>query len=144
MTGRRRILHCDGFETKTLEGAPGQQAGPADRLQPAGHRARADSRTSCSRRSPSSPNPSATRSAAGSCARREPRSSAAWMRRCCASVKRCHIVACGTSWNAGMIGKYLLENLARIPTQVTFGSEFRYAHPVLEPDTMVDCGQPVR
>jgi len=52
-------------------------------------------------------------------------------------VRRCHIVACGTSWNAGLVGKYLLENLARIPTQVTFGAEFRYAHPVLEPDTLV-------
>jgi glucosamine--fructose-6-phosphate aminotransferase (isomerizing) len=52
-------------------------------------------------------------------------------------VKRCHIVACGTSWNAGMIGKYLMENLARIPTQVTFSAEFRYAHPVIEPDTLV-------
>jgi glucosamine--fructose-6-phosphate aminotransferase (isomerizing) len=52
-------------------------------------------------------------------------------------VKRCHIVACGTSWNAGMVGKYLIENLARIPTQVTYGAEFRYAHPVMEPDTMV-------
>jgi glucosamine--fructose-6-phosphate aminotransferase (isomerizing) len=52
-------------------------------------------------------------------------------------VKRCHIVACGTSWHAGLIGKYLLEGLARVPTQVSFGSEFRYAHPVLEPDTMV-------
>jgi len=52
-------------------------------------------------------------------------------------VKRCHIVACGTSWHAGLIGKYLLESLARIPTQVSFGSEFRYAHPVLEPDTLV-------
>jgi glutamine---fructose-6-phosphate transaminase (isomerizing) len=52
-------------------------------------------------------------------------------------VKRCHIVACGTSWNAGLIGKYLLENLARLPTQVTFGSEFRYSHPVIEPDTLV-------
>jgi glucosamine--fructose-6-phosphate aminotransferase (isomerizing) len=47
------------------------------------------------------------------------------------------VVACGTSWNAGLVGKYLLENLARIPTQVTYGAEFRYAHPVLEPDTMV-------
>jgi glutamine---fructose-6-phosphate transaminase (isomerizing) len=52
-------------------------------------------------------------------------------------IKRCHIVACGTSWNAGMIGKYLLENLARLPTQVTFGSEFRYSHPVIEPETLV-------
>ena len=52
-------------------------------------------------------------------------------------VRRCHIVACGTSFHAGLIGKYLFENLARIPTQVTFGAEFRYAHPVLEPDTLV-------
>ena len=51
-------------------------------------------------------------------------------------VKRCHIVACGTSWHAGLVGKYLLENLARIPTQVSFGGEFRYAHPVVEPDTL--------
>jgi glucosamine--fructose-6-phosphate aminotransferase (isomerizing) len=52
-------------------------------------------------------------------------------------LKRCHIIACGTSWHAGLIGKYLLESLARIPTQVSFGSEFRYANPVLEPDTLV-------
>jgi len=52
-------------------------------------------------------------------------------------VRRCHIVACGTACHAGMVGKYLLEGLARIPTQVTFGAEFRYAHPVLEPDTLV-------
>jgi len=51
-------------------------------------------------------------------------------------VKRCHIVACGTSWHAALVGKYLLENLARIPTQVSFGGEFRYAHPVVEPDTL--------
>jgi len=52
-------------------------------------------------------------------------------------IRRCHIVACGTASHAGLVGKYLLENLARIPTQVTFGAEFRYAHPVLEPDTLV-------
>jgi glucosamine--fructose-6-phosphate aminotransferase (isomerizing) len=52
-------------------------------------------------------------------------------------IRRVHIVACGTASHAGLVGKYLLENLARIPTQVTFGAEFRYAHPVLEPDTLV-------
>jgi glutamine---fructose-6-phosphate transaminase (isomerizing) len=52
-------------------------------------------------------------------------------------VKRCHIVACGTSWHAGMIGKYLLEHLARIPTQISIGAEFRYSQPVMEPDTLV-------
>ena len=53
------------------------------------------------------------------------------------SVKRCHIVACGTSLNAGLVGKYLLEQLARLPTQVSNGAEFRYAQPVVEPDTLV-------
>ncbi len=52
-------------------------------------------------------------------------------------IQRCHIVACGTSWNAGLIGKYLLENLARVPTQVSYGAEFRYSHPVIEPGTLV-------
>jgi len=53
------------------------------------------------------------------------------------SVVRCHIVSCGTSLNAGMIGKYLLEQLAHLPTQVSNGAEFRYAQPVIEPGTLV-------
>ncbi|MHC4787816.1 MAG: glutamine--fructose-6-phosphate transaminase (isomerizing) [Planctomycetota bacterium] len=52
-------------------------------------------------------------------------------------VSRCHIVACGTAWHAGLVGKYLLENLARVPTQVSYGAEFRYANPVIEPGTLV-------
>jgi glutamine---fructose-6-phosphate transaminase (isomerizing) len=52
-------------------------------------------------------------------------------------AKRCHILACGTSWHAGLVGKYLLENLARIPTEVSYAAEFRYANPVVEPGTMV-------
>ncbi len=52
-------------------------------------------------------------------------------------TKRCHIVACGTSWHAGMVGKLMLEELARVPTQVSIAAEFRYARPVLEPDTLV-------
>ena len=50
---------------------------------------------------------------------------------------RCHIIACGTSWHAGLVGKYLLENLAHIPTQVSYAAEFRYANPVVEPNTLV-------
>ena len=53
------------------------------------------------------------------------------------NIKRCHILACGTSWHAALVGKYLLENLARIPTQVSYAAEFRYANPVVEPDTLV-------
>jgi glucosamine--fructose-6-phosphate aminotransferase (isomerizing) len=52
-------------------------------------------------------------------------------------AKRCHIVACGTSWHAGLVGKYLLENLARVPTQVSYAAEFRYSDPVIEPQTLM-------
>lgn len=52
-------------------------------------------------------------------------------------TKRCHIIACGTSWHAGLIGKYLLENMARVPTQVSYAAEFKYANPVIEPDTLI-------
>ncbi|WP_185855838.1 glutamine--fructose-6-phosphate transaminase (isomerizing) [Blattabacterium cuenoti] len=48
------------------------------------------------------------------------------------------IVACGSSWNAGLIGEYLLEELARIPVEVEYASEFRYRNPILEKkDTIV-------
>ena len=47
------------------------------------------------------------------------------------NAKRIIMVACGTSWHAGMIGKYLLEDLCRIPVDVEYASEFRYRNPVL-------------
>ncbi|MBI3548347.1 MAG: glutamine--fructose-6-phosphate transaminase (isomerizing) [Elusimicrobia bacterium] len=52
-------------------------------------------------------------------------------------VNQVHIVACGTSWHAGIVGKYLLEKHARIQTQVETASEFRYRRPVLTPNTLV-------
>ncbi len=52
-------------------------------------------------------------------------------------ARRCHIISCGTSWHAALVGKYLIENLARIPTQVSYAAEFRYANPIIEPDTLV-------
>ena len=52
-------------------------------------------------------------------------------------TKRCHILACGTSWHAGLIGKYLLENIARVPTEASYAAEFRYSNPVVEPGTLV-------
>jgi glucosamine--fructose-6-phosphate aminotransferase (isomerizing) len=52
-------------------------------------------------------------------------------------AKRCHILACGTSWHAGLVGKYLMENLARVPTMISNAAEFRYANPVIEPGTLV-------
>ena len=54
-----------------------------------------------------------------------------------ARVSRIVIQACGTSWHAGLIGKYLLEQYAYIHTEVDISSEFRYRNPVLEGDTLV-------
>jgi len=48
-----------------------------------------------------------------------------------AAVERVWIVACGTSWHAGLVGKYLLEEMVRTPVQVDIGSEFRYRDPLV-------------
>jgi glucosamine--fructose-6-phosphate aminotransferase (isomerizing) len=51
-------------------------------------------------------------------------------------LEQIQIVACGTSWHAGLVGKYLLEQLAEIPTQVHYASEFRYSPTPLTPHTL--------
>lgn len=53
------------------------------------------------------------------------------------NAKRIIIVACGTSWHAGLIGKRLIEDLARIPVEVAYASEFRYSKPIVTPDDIV-------
>src|SRR5271157_4069781 len=134
--GETAILHCDGFETRTLEGAP-----VSKRVQQIAFSLPDVERGGFPHfmLKEITEQPESIHNAyRGRIVRSEGTAKLggvdeALLRR----TKRCHIVACGTSWNAGMVGKYLLENLARIPTQVTFGSEFRYSHPVLEPDTMV-------
>ena len=52
-------------------------------------------------------------------------------------AKRFIIVACGTSWHAGLIGKQMIESLCRIPVEVEYASEFRYRHPVILPTDVV-------
>ena len=52
-------------------------------------------------------------------------------------ARRIVIVACGTSWHAGLVGEYMLEELARIPVEVEYASEFRYRNPVIEEGTIV-------
>jgi glucosamine--fructose-6-phosphate aminotransferase (isomerizing) len=47
------------------------------------------------------------------------------------------IIACGTSWHAGLVGEYLFEELARIPVEVEYASEFRYRNPVIRPGDVV-------
>lgn len=53
------------------------------------------------------------------------------------NAHRIVIVACGTSWHAGLIGKRLLQEIARIPVEVEYASEFRYSNPVLTPNDIV-------
>lgn len=53
------------------------------------------------------------------------------------NARRIIIAGCGTSWHAGLVGEYMLEELARIPTEVEYASEFRYRNPVINNDDVV-------
>ncbi|HOC20318.1 MAG TPA: glutamine--fructose-6-phosphate transaminase (isomerizing) [Anaerolineae bacterium] len=53
------------------------------------------------------------------------------------ALRKMTIVACGTSYHAGLVGKFLLENLARLPVEVDYGSEFRYRDPLIGPEDVV-------
>ncbi len=58
------------------------------------------------------------------------------------NANRVIIVACGTSWHAGLVGEYLLEDMARIPVEVEYASEFRYRNPVItENDVIIAISQ---
>jgi glutamine---fructose-6-phosphate transaminase (isomerizing) len=52
-------------------------------------------------------------------------------------VRRISLVACGTSWHAALVGKFLLESVVKVPVEVDIGSEFRYRDPILHPDDLV-------
>ncbi len=54
-----------------------------------------------------------------------------------ANVKRIIISACGTSWHAALVGEYMLEQFARIPTEVEYASEFRYRNPIVNKDDAI-------
>jgi glucosamine--fructose-6-phosphate aminotransferase (isomerizing) len=53
------------------------------------------------------------------------------------NAKRIIILGCGTSWHAGLVGEYLFEDIARIPVEVEYASEFRYRNPVIYEDDVV-------
>jgi len=53
------------------------------------------------------------------------------------SIDKIHIVACGTAYHAGLIGKYVIEKLARIPVEVDVASEYRYRNPIINKNTLV-------
>ncbi|HRX31722.1 MAG TPA: glutamine--fructose-6-phosphate transaminase (isomerizing), partial [Tenuifilaceae bacterium] len=52
-------------------------------------------------------------------------------------AKRIILIGCGTSWHAAQVGEYLLEEIARIPVEVEYASEFRYRNPIINPDDIV-------
>ncbi|MDB4089513.1 glutamine--fructose-6-phosphate transaminase (isomerizing), partial [Flavobacteriales bacterium] len=53
------------------------------------------------------------------------------------NANRIIIIACGTSWHAGLVGEYLIEDLARIPVEVEYASEFRYRNPIINENDIV-------
>jgi glucosamine--fructose-6-phosphate aminotransferase (isomerizing) len=52
------------------------------------------------------------------------------------AIDRVVILACGTSWHAGLVGKFLIEDLARVPVEVDYSSEFRYRRPIIDSRTL--------
>src|SRR5881296_651307 len=52
------------------------------------------------------------------------------------AVEHITILACGTSWHAGLVGKYMIERLARVSVEVDYGSEYRYRSPIVSPKTL--------
>lgn len=52
-------------------------------------------------------------------------------------IKQIHLVACGTSFHAALIGKYMIEDMARIPVHAEYASEYRYRNPIIAEDTLV-------
>jgi len=60
-----------------------------------------------------------------------------WTREDVAAIKKIMITACGTAYHAGLVGKYYIEQLARIPVEVDIASEFRYRNPLVDSSTLV-------
>ena len=51
-------------------------------------------------------------------------------------AEKINIIACGTSWHAGLAGKFMIESLARVPVEVDYASEWRYRNPIVRPNTI--------
>jgi glucosamine--fructose-6-phosphate aminotransferase (isomerizing) len=52
------------------------------------------------------------------------------------NINKIHIIACGTSWHAGLIGKFYIEKFAKIPVEVAIASEYRYGNPIIDENTL--------
>jgi glucosamine--fructose-6-phosphate aminotransferase (isomerizing) len=60
------------------------------------------------------------------------------------NLNRIIIIGCGTSWHAGLVGEYLFEDIARIPVEVEYASEFRYRNPVINENDLVIANFSIR
>ena len=54
------------------------------------------------------------------------------------TIPKLYLIGCGTSWHAALVGKFWIEELARLPVEVDYGSEFRYRNPLM-PEGAVAC-----
>src|SRR5216117_1500801 len=97
----------------------------------------AGTRTSCSRRSWSSLRVCGTRCAGGCSKRTARRGGLNISDEQLLQVNRIVFTACGTSWHSALIGEYMMEELARIPSEVEYASEFRYRNPIVDERTLV-------
>ena len=98
---------------------------------------RAASRRSCSRRSTSSPRRCGRRSATASAARKLMLEALGMTEDEVRNLRRIVIVACGTAYHAGVVGRYIIEEWARVPVELDIASEWIYRNPVLSKDTLV-------
>jgi glucosamine--fructose-6-phosphate aminotransferase (isomerizing) len=60
------------------------------------------------------------------------------------AIERIVILACGTSWHSALVGKFLIEELARVPVEVDYSSEFRYRRPIVDAKDAGHRHHPVR
>ena len=130
------VVRPEGVEFLTAAGESGRPSRSRRSTGTPRRPRRAATRRSCSRRSTSRRTPWPRRSPTAPCARTGStcRSSTTTLLR---SARRIVIVACGTSYHAGLIGRYAIEEWARVPVEMDIASEYRYRNPIVGPGDLV-------
>ena len=136
---RDRRDHARGHRRSSCPTAPSSSARSSRSTGTRRPPRRAASRPSCSRRSTSRPTRWPRRSPTAPCAPTASTSTttARSTRQILRGVERIIVVACGTSYHAGLIGRYAIEEWARIPVEMDIASEYRYRNPVVGPGDLV-------
>ena len=129
----------EGARIVDADGNAGRARGRGGHLGRGGRREGRLRRPSCSRRSTSSPTPSPRRSPTACRAGRRggPLRARHLDDDFLNDIERIVIVACGTSYHAGLVGRYAIEQWARIPVEMDIASEYRYRDPVMGPNDLV-------